>query len=168
MVVRHTPLLAPVRLNVGGIQIDRHRLTQSGLPRHRNPDEHPLGHPRHPSLHTDPLWIGDPTRQPRSGSRAQSRHRRDHLTRYIRALPVQTDQEVLPGPLRRRQTHQQLTRPEPPPRCLIGPTAASSASTTPSRSHNSLTAAIPDTAVKLGSGAPTHTFGRPPRKLLTR
>ncbi len=52
--------------------------------------------------------------------------------------------------------------PNPRSRCLIGPTAVSSASMTPSRSHNSVTTAIPDTDVRLGSGAPTRTGTRPP------
>ncbi|MGH3845231.1 MAG: hypothetical protein ACRDS0_27945 [Pseudonocardiaceae bacterium] len=40
---------------------------------------------------------------------------------------------------------------------MIGPTAASSASITPSRSPNSVTAAIPDTRVNAGSGTPIRT-----------
>jgi hypothetical protein len=53
----------------------------------------------------------------------------------------------------------------------MGPTAASSASITPSRPHNSVTAAIPAFAVSAASGAPTRTcrrFRLPPRILLTR
>jgi hypothetical protein len=54
---------------------------------------------------------------------------------------------------------------------LTGPTALSIASITPSRPHNSLTAASPAFAVSARSGAPTRTCGRPgllPRILTTR
>ena len=47
--------------------------------------------------------------------------------------------------------------PNPRSRCLIGPTAASSAPVTSSRSHNSLIAAIPAFGVSDASGAPART-----------
>ena len=50
--------------------------------------------------------------------------------------------------------HSSSPAPNPRSRCLIGPTAASSSPTTPSRSHNSVTAAIPAFAVSDASGAP--------------
>lgn len=113
MVVSDTALAPPVHLNVGGIQIDRHRLLQPSPPHHRDPLQHSFGNLRHPSLHTDPLWIGDPACQSRGGSRTQSRHGRDGLTRRIRALPVQASEEVLTSQLSRRQTDQQFTGAEP-------------------------------------------------------
>ena len=54
---------------------------------------------------------------------------------------------------------------------VTGPTAASSASITPSRSHNSMIAAIPAFGVKARSGAPTRAclrFRLPLRILFTR
>jgi len=50
---------------------------------------------------------------------------------------------------------------------LIGPIAASNQPVTSSRSHNSLTASIPDTGVGVGSAAPIRTRRRL-RKLPTR
>ena len=47
--------------------------------------------------------------------------------------------------------------PKPRSRCLTGPTAASSAPITSSRSHNSLIAAIPAFGVSDASGAPART-----------
>ena len=47
--------------------------------------------------------------------------------------------------------------PNPRSRCLTGPTAASSASITPSRPHNSVIAARPAFAVSDRSGAPART-----------
>ena len=61
--------------------------------------------------------------------------------------------------------------PKPRSRCLTGPTAASSASITPSRSHNSLTAASPALGVSAASGAPIRAclrFRFLPRILSTR
>jgi hypothetical protein len=58
-----------------------------------------------------------------------------------------------------------------PTRCLTGPTAVSIASITPSRSHNSLIAAIPAFAVSAPSGTPIRAFRRfrfLPRILATR
>ena len=48
--------------------------------------------------------------------------------------------------------HSSSPAPKPRSRCLIGPTAASSSSATPSRSHNSVTAARPAFAVSDASG----------------
>ena len=45
---------------------------------------------------------------------SQPRHRRDLLPRLISALPVQPDQEVLPGQLGRGDPGQQLPAAEPP------------------------------------------------------
>ena len=45
--------------------------------------------------------------------------------------------------------------PKPRSRCLTGPTAASSASITPSRPHNSVITASPAFGVSAASGAPT-------------
>ena len=59
----------------------------------------------------------------------------------------------------------------PRSRALIGPITASSNQIMPSRSTSSVTAAIPDTPVNLGSGAPTRTRRRNrriPRTLPTR
>ena len=47
--------------------------------------------------------------------------------------------------------------PKPRSRCLTGPTAASSAPITPSRPHNSVTAARPAFGVSDASGAPART-----------
>jgi hypothetical protein len=68
-----------------------------------------------------------------------------------------------PSKLRRSQPDQHLTRPEPAVTLLDRTTAASNAEITPNRSTNSVTAAIPDTDVNAGSGAPTRTSSRPPR-----
>ncbi|HEX3309880.1 MAG TPA: hypothetical protein VHS32_26810 [Streptosporangiaceae bacterium] len=55
-------------------------------------------------------------------------------------------------------------------RCLIGPIAASNRPITFSRSTSSVTAAMPDTGVNVGSGTPIRTrrLRRGPRKLPTR
>ena len=53
--------------------------------------------------------------------------------------------------------HSSSPAPNPRSRCLMGPTVASSSSTTPSRSHSSVTAAIPAFAVSDASGAPART-----------
>ena len=69
------------------------------------------------------------------------------------------------------QAHSNAPAECPRARALIDPTAPSSASTTPSRSRNSLTAAMPETAVNDASGAPIRTCCLTcllPRTLLTR
>ena len=53
--------------------------------------------------------------------------------------------------------HSSSPAPNPRSRCLTGPTAASSAPITPSRSHSSVIAARPAFAVSDASGAPTRT-----------
>ena len=53
--------------------------------------------------------------------------------------------------------HSSSPAPNPRSRCLTRPTAASSASITPSRLHNSVTAARPAFAVSDASGAPART-----------
>jgi transposase len=53
--------------------------------------------------------------------------------------------------------HSSSPAPKPRSRCLMGPTAASSSSTMPSRSHSSVTAARPAFAVSDASGAPART-----------
>jgi len=61
--------------------------------------------------------------------------------------------------------------PNPRSRCFTGPTAASSAAITPSRSHSSVTAAIPAFGVSARSATPARTCRRfrfPPRILATR
>jgi len=84
----------------------------------------------------------------------QARHRGDLLARRVGALPVQPGQEILVGQLRRRDPGQQLPAPNPRSRCLIGSAAASSASITPTRPHNSVITARPAFAVSDRSGAP--------------
>ena len=112
-------------------------------PLSRQQRQHPPGHRRHTLLDHLPLRRGDPAGQARRGRGRQPRHRRDLLASRIGALPVQPRQEVLPGQLRRREPGQQLPGPEPPVPLPDRPIAASSASITPSRPHNSVTAARP-------------------------
>jgi hypothetical protein len=77
---------------------------------------------------------------------------------HISALPIQADQKILPSQLRRSQAYQQLPSPEPAITLLDRSHRRVQASTTPSRSTNSLIATIPATGVNAGSGAPTRTF----------
>ena len=113
MVVGNTTFLAPVHLDIGSVQVDRHRAAQPSLPRRGHPLEHPLGHAGYPGFHRAPLRTREPACQIGSGGRGQPRHRRDHLPDHISALPVQSDEKILPSTLRRSQPDEQLTGPEP-------------------------------------------------------
>jgi len=55
VVVGHPTLLAAIHLHIGGIQIDRHRTQQALHPLRGQQGQHPLGRPRHSSLHPSPL-----------------------------------------------------------------------------------------------------------------
>jgi hypothetical protein len=108
---------------------------------------------------------------PGGGGRAQSRHRRELLTRRIGALPVQPDQEVLPGQLSRRDPDQQFPSPVPASALLNRTHRCVTLSITPNRSHSSLIAVIPAFGVRPGSSAPIRTCPRfrfPLRIPLTR
>jgi hypothetical protein len=173
VVIGHAPLLAAIDLHVRGVQVDRHRPTrQRRRPRRKQQRQHPPGHYRQAGLHRLPLRRGDPPGQPGRGRARQPRHRRDLLPGRIGALAVQPGQEVLPGQPRRRDPGQQLPGPDPRPRCLIGPTAASSAAITPSWSHSLVMAARPAFGVSDRSGAPIRGCCRdlpaPLRILFTR
>jgi hypothetical protein len=109
VVVGHPPLLRPVHLHIGGVQVDRHRLAQGRRPLPRQRGEHRRVDITHPGLHPVPLPVGQPPGQPGRGRRAQPRHRRERLPGQISAPAVQPDQEVLPRQLRRRHPDQQLT-----------------------------------------------------------
>lgn len=114
LVVIGYPVFAPpVHVDIGGVQVDRHRGTQPELPRQRQVFQHPLGCPGHPGLHGPPLWTSESACQTSSGGRGQTAHWGDLLPRDVGTLPVQAGQEVLPGQLRRRQADQQLTGSEP-------------------------------------------------------
>ena len=111
VVVGHPALVAAVDLHVGGVQIDRHALGQRGRPlrrHHRQRGQRGGVHIAQPGLHRRPLRVGQPPRQPGRGRRAQPRHRGQLLPGGVGALPVQPDQEVLPGQLRGSHPHQQL------------------------------------------------------------
>jgi hypothetical protein len=103
-----------------------------------------------------PLGGRDPPCQPRRSRGRQPRHRGELLARRIVRLAVQPGQEILP-----------VVRTPQVGICLMGPTAASTASITPSRSHSSVTAAKPAVAASDTFGAPARTcqprFGCPLR-----
>jgi len=82
-------------------------------------------------------------------------------------LAVQTDQEVLPGQLRRGDPDQHLTSGLAAAASLDRPDRRIQPAGHVQRSHNSLTASIPDTGVGVGSAAPIRTRRRL-RKLPTR
>ena len=69
--------------------------------------------------------------------------RRELLPGRVGALAAHADEAIFPSQLRQRYPGQQLPAPKPRFRCLTGPTAASTASVTPSRSHSSPTAVSP-------------------------
>ena len=171
-VIGHATFLAAVDLHVGGVQVDGDRpFGQRCGPRRGRQVQHPRRDRRQAGLHGFPLPCGDPPGHARGGGRTQPGHRRQQLPGRIGALPVQACQEILPGQLRRRDPGQQLPGTETAIRCLTGPTAASRASITPSRSHNSLTAASPALGVSAASGAPIRAgrrFRFLPRILATR
>jgi hypothetical protein len=90
----------------------------------------PLGgqQARHPrcrggqaGLGAAPVLPGEPARHPGRGRGRQARHRRDLLARLISAQPVQADQEILAGQLRRGHPGQHLPAGEPPPARLDRP-----------------------------------------------
>jgi hypothetical protein len=82
--------------------------------------------------------------------------RRELRPRRVGALPIQPDKEVLPDQLHRGQPTS--SSPGPTPVALFDrPIAAFNDAITPSRSTNSLIAAIPAFGVSLGSGARTST-----------
>ena len=116
VVVGHTAFLTPVDLHVGGINIDRHRLTQDGPARRGQQVQHPLVHRGQPDLDRGPLGRADAPCQPTRRTGRQPRHRRQRLPRDIGPNPVQTDQELLPGQLRGRHPDQytaQAVTPRP-------------------------------------------------------
>jgi hypothetical protein len=108
VVVGHPPFLPAEDLHIGGVQINRHRLAQRRNPPCRQRGEHRGVNVPDPGLHRAPLPVGQPPGQPRRGSRAQPRHRREHLTSDIGSLAIQPDEKVLPDQLRGRHPDQQL------------------------------------------------------------
>ncbi len=68
-----------------------------------------------------PVLPGEPARQPGRGGGRQARHRRHLLARLISAQPVQPDQEILAGQLRRGHPGQHLPAGEPPAALLDRP-----------------------------------------------
>jgi hypothetical protein len=142
VVVCHTPLLAPVDLDIGGVQIDRHLIAQGRGAGRRQRGEHRGADVPHPGLHPVPLPVGEPPGQPGRGRRAQPRHRGEHLSGDIIALVVQPNQEVLPGQLRRRHPDQQLPASmapvaglDRPDRCIQRPDHAESVNQLGHRRH---------------------------------
>ncbi len=172
VVVRHAAFLAAVDLDVGGIQVYRDRpFGQRRCPRRWQQPHHPPGDRCQSRLHRQPLHAGDPAGHARSRRRRQSGYRGELLAGRVRAVAVQPGQEILPGQLPCCQPVSSSPAPNPRARRLTGPTAASSAPITPSRSHSPVTAAIPAFGVSARSGAPTRTCRRfrfPPRILATR
>jgi hypothetical protein len=155
VVVLHPAFLTSVDFLVGGVDIDRDR----ALGQHRRPwrgqqREHPLRRPRDTGLHRSPLLRGEPPCQPGRRGRCQARYRCEHLPRLIATVSIQPDQEILPGQLRRGHTHQQLPGTMATVSSLDRPDRAIQVFDQPSRSTSSATAAIPDTGVNVGSGAP--------------
>jgi hypothetical protein len=111
VVVGHPALVAAVDLHVGGVQIDRHLRGQRGGPLRRHRGEHVQRggmHIAEPGLHRRPLRVTEPARQPGRGRCTQPRHRNQLLAGNIGALPVQPDQEILPGQLRGSHPYQHL------------------------------------------------------------
>jgi hypothetical protein len=167
MVIGDTTFLASVDLNIAGIEINRHLATQPCLPRwgtrssiRRVTRAIPVSTTIHcgsVNLRASPAAVVDANPAPARSVARQRQHADD---------PHQPGNP--PAICAAARSTSNSPAPNPRSRCLIGPTAASNAEITPSRSTTSVTAAIPDTDVRLGSGAPTRTPGRPPRKLSTR
>jgi hypothetical protein len=108
VVERHPSFATAVDLHVGGVQIERHLLTQ----RRRMPGGQQLqrrrGHVTEPGLHRRPLPGRQPPCQPGRGRGRQIGHRRQLLPGGIGALAVQPNHEVFPGQLRSGHPDQQL------------------------------------------------------------
>jgi hypothetical protein len=155
VVIGHAALLATVDLHVGSVQVDGDRPAGQGRRSLCGQQrQHPAGHRRQSGLYRLPLRRGDPPGQAGGGRGRQPRHRCEQLASRISALPVQPGQEVLPASCAAASPASSSPAPNPRSRCLIGPTAVSSAPITPSRPHNSVMAARPAFAVSAGSGAP--------------
>ena len=155
-VIGHATFLAAVDLHVGGVQVDGDRpFGQRCGPRRGRQVQHPRRdrrQPRSTAFHC-PAVIRRATPAavvelspgtgasscPAASARCRSRPaRKSSPASCAAAIPSSSS-----------------PAPKPRSRCLTGPTAASRASITPSRSHNSLTAASPALGVSAASGAPT-------------
>jgi hypothetical protein len=121
IVIGHPALLAAIDFHIGGVQIDRHRPQQALHPLRRQQIQHPLARPGHGAFHPSPRLGVHPPGQPRRRGGTQPRHRGQQLTRHIRAIPVQTDQMILPRQLGAGHPHQQLPRTHAPVPALDRP-----------------------------------------------
>jgi hypothetical protein len=108
VVERHPALAAAVNLHVGGVQIDRHLLTQRRRPLGGQQLQRRRSDIPEPGLHRRPLPSRQPPRQPGRGRRRQVGHRAQLLPGGVGALAVQPDQEVFPGQLCGGDPDQQL------------------------------------------------------------
>ena len=97
VVERHPALVAPVDLDVGGVQVDRDLLAQCRGPLRGQQREHRGVHITDRGLHRPPLPVGKPPGHPGRGRRAQPGHRGEHLPGDIGPVAVQPYQEVLPN-----------------------------------------------------------------------
>ena len=120
--VGHPAFLVPVDLHVGGVDVDGHRpFRQLSRPLGGQHAHHPGGRLRQAGLGAAPVLRREPAGQPGRGRGRQARHRRHLLAGLIGAQPVQPDQEVLAGQLRRGHPGQHLTAGEPAPALLDRP-----------------------------------------------
>ena len=120
--VGNPALLVPVHLHVGGVDVDGHRpFGQLRGPLGGQQARHPRGRRRQPGFGAAPVPGGEPARDPGRGGGGQARHRNQVLARLIGAQPVQADQEVFSGQLRRGHPGQHLPAGKPPPPGLDRP-----------------------------------------------
>ena len=155
VVIGHAALLAAVDLHVGGVQVDGDRPAGQGRrPLRGQQRQHTAGHRRQAGLYRPPLHRGDPPGQAgggRGASPGTGVSSWPAASARWRSSPVRKSS---PASCAAASPASSSPAPNPRSRCLIGPTAASSAPITPSRSHSSVMAARPAFGVSAGSGAP--------------
>jgi len=154
----HAALLAAVDLHIGGVQVDRDRPPASAAAR-------PAG--SIPSIR--PVTTASPAS---TACHCAGVIRRASPAAVVDASPgtgvicwpaasarwrSSPARKSSPASCAAAIPHSSSPAPRPRSRCLTGPTAASSAPITPSRSHNSLITARPACAVSDASGAPART-----------
>jgi hypothetical protein len=119
-------------LDLGGVQIDRRPRGEKGatLPGRQQPNR-PGDQAGHGPLDPGDLCLAEAARQRRGRGRRRRRKAAQPAAHPVGALVVAVDQEVPTGQQRLGQPHQQLAWAKAAARRLIGPTARSTAATTP-------------------------------------
>ena len=110
VVVGHAPLLRPVDLHIGGVQVDGDTRAEPDPTLNRQQIDRSLHEVSDRGLDPRQILRPEPASQTRSRRGRQHRHRRQLDSRDIGALAIQADQRIGTQQLGLRHANQQLAR----------------------------------------------------------